>query len=172
MYDRDLQPEDDFLIGGILIRRLLAWLLDIIVISVLVFGLAILIWMVGLATLGLGWGMMSVLPFVPFLYHVLSLLGPASATPGQHMFGLIVRRNDDLGPPTWLQAIVSVLVFYATLATSGVLLVIALFTRRKRTLHDLLSGLVIIRADAFEALTQTRPSWNMGYGSYPRQPGP
>ena len=171
MHSGQFQPDDDFLVNGVPVRRCFAWLLDVVVISVIAAGLAILIWMVGLATLGLGWGMWSILPFVPFAYHVLSLLGPASATPGQQMFGLVVRRNADFGPPTWLQAIVSVLLFYATLATSGLLLLVALFTPRKRALHDMLSGLVVIRAESLEALTQADAYWNMGNGSYPRQHG-
>ncbi len=166
------QPDDDFVSNGVLGRRLFAWIIDAAVIGVIAFGLAILIWMIGFATLGLGFGLLSVLPFVPVLYHVLSLLSPASATPGQQLCGLIVRRNADFGPPTLLQAVVSVLVYYATLATSGLLLVVALFVPRKRTLHDLLSGLVVMRVEALEALTQARGQWNMGDGSYPRQHGP
>ncbi len=76
---------------------------------------------------------------------MLFLAGPLSATPGQSMLGLIVRRNDDFGQPTRLQALVSTLLFYLTLATSGLLLLVALFTVRRRTLHDLLSGLVVVR---------------------------
>jgi uncharacterized RDD family membrane protein YckC len=172
MFDRLQQPDDDFLTGGVLVRRIIAWMIDLVAIAVIAFGLAILFWMIGLATLGLGLGLLAVLPLVPFLYHVLSLLGPASATPGQQMLGLVVRRNDDFGPPTWLQAIICVLVYYATMMTSGLLLLVALFTARRRTLHDLLSGLIVIRADALEALTEARRSWNMGAGSYPRQFGP
>jgi uncharacterized RDD family membrane protein YckC len=97
---------------------------------------------------------------VPFCYHFFSLLGAASATPGQRTLGLTVRRNDDFGPPTALQAFISVLGFYLTLATSGVLLVVALFTIRHRTLHDLVSGLVVVRV---QALTAPGGGWNM-YG--------
>jgi uncharacterized RDD family membrane protein YckC len=84
----------------------------------------------------------------------------ASATPGQRMMDLTVRRNDDLGPPSGLQAFVSVLLFYVTMATSGLLLLVALFTIRHRTLHDLVSGLVVVRV---RALTAEGGGWNM-YG--------
>jgi uncharacterized RDD family membrane protein YckC len=108
---------------------------------------------------------MSILPFVPFFYHFLSLLGASSATPGQQMMGLTVRRYFDLGPPTALQAVASVLVLYLTLATSGLLLVVALFTRQHRTLHDLVSGLVVVRVMAMRTLTQGGPGWNMSGGA-------
>jgi uncharacterized RDD family membrane protein YckC len=88
--------------------------------------------------------------------------GSWSATPGQQALGLAVRRNDDLGPPSFAQAFVYTLVFYLTLATLGWLLLIALFTVRHRTLHDLASGLVVVRA---RALTGGFGSWNMQGGS-------
>ena len=75
---------------------------------------------------------------------------------------MIVRRDDDLGRPTLVQAFVFTLVFYLTLAATGLLLLIALFTVRHRTLHDLASGLVVVRA---QALTRALGSWNMQGGS-------
>jgi uncharacterized RDD family membrane protein YckC len=76
-----------------------------------------------------------------------------SATPGQQIMGLTVRRNHDLGPPSPVQALIYVLLYYLTLATSGLLLLVALVTLRHRTLHDLLTGLVVVRVAAMEALT-------------------
>jgi len=113
-------------------------------------------------TLGLGFALLGALPFVPFCYHWLFVAGPASATPGQQALGLVVRRNDDLGRPLLLQAFIYTLVFYLTLATTGLLLLFALFTVRHRTLHDLASGLVVVRA---RALTGGLGSWNMQGGS-------
>jgi uncharacterized RDD family membrane protein YckC len=46
------------------------------------------------------------------------------------------------------------------MATSGLLLLVALFTIRHRTLHDLVSGLVVVRV---RALTAEGGGWNM-YG--------
>lgn len=172
MQDELPRPDDAFLTNGVLGRRLLAWAIDLIVIGVMMTGLVILIWLLGLVSLGFGWSLVVVLPLVPALYHGLSLLSPASATAGQQLCGLTVRRDHDLGPPTPWQAAICVAVYYATWALSGLLLIVALFTDRKRALHDLLSGLVVARADAIEALTEARRSWNMGAGGYPRQNGP
>jgi uncharacterized RDD family membrane protein YckC len=157
--------DDDFLVGGAVSRRCVAWVIDVILIGMLVWVLWWILAMFGILTFGLGFAAMGVLPFVPFCYHLLSLLGPASATPGQRMLGLTVRRNFDLGPPTGLQALVSTLAFYLTLATSGLLLVVALFTIRHRTLHDLASGLVVVRVRAMQALTAPREHWNMQGGT-------
>ena len=154
--------DDDFLTGGVMSRRCIAWVLDFLVLAVLIWVLWWILVMFGFLTFGLGFGAMSILPFVPFCYHFLSLLSAASATPGQRMMGLTVRRNDDLGPPDGLQALVSVLLFYLTMATSGLLLVVALFTTRHRALHDLVSGLVVVRV---QALTSGDAGWNMQGGA-------
>jgi len=154
--------DDDFLTSGVMSRRCVAWVFDVFLIAVLVWALWWVLVLFGVLTFGLGFGAMSILPFVPFLYHFLSLLGASSATPGQQMMGLTVRRDCDFGPPTWLQALVSVVVFYLTLATSGLLLVVALFTARHRTLHDLISGLVVVRV---RALTAGGAGWNMRGGT-------
>jgi uncharacterized RDD family membrane protein YckC len=158
-------PDDDFLTGGVMSRRCVAWVFDLFLIAVLVWVLWWVLFMFGLLTLGLGFGAMSILPIVPFCYHFLSLLGSSSATPGQQMAGLTVRRDFDLGPPSTLQALVLVVLFYLTLATSGLLLVVALFTRRHRTLHDLVSGLVVVRVAAMQALTGMGGGWNMPGGA-------
>jgi uncharacterized RDD family membrane protein YckC len=153
---------DNYLTAGVMSRRCVAWVIDVVLIVLLISVLWWMLFMFGLLTFGLGWGVMSVLPFVPFCYHFFCLLGVASATPGQRMVGLTVRRNDDFGPPNGLQAFLSVLCFYLTLATSGLLLVVALFTTRHRTLHDVVSGLVVVRV---EALTATSGGWNMHGGA-------
>jgi uncharacterized RDD family membrane protein YckC len=157
--------DDDLLTGGVMSRRCVAWVFDIFLIALLVWVLWWILVMFGLLTFGLGFGAMSILPFVPFCYHFLSLLGSSGATPGQQMMGLTVRRDFDLGPPTGLQALASVLVFYLTLATSGLLLLVALFTRRHRALHDLVSGLVVVRVRAMRTLTEMGGSWNMSGGT-------
>ena len=155
-------PDDDSLTGGVVARRCLGWLIDAVLIALLTLAIWWVLFLFGLLTFGLGFGALAILPWVPFLYQFLSLLGASSATPGQRAMGLTVRRNDDLGPPSVLQALVFVLVFYLAIATSGLLLAVALFTRRGRTLHDMLSGLVVVRTGA---LTAAGGGWNMPSGN-------
>jgi uncharacterized RDD family membrane protein YckC len=158
-----MNPIDNYwLTEGVLARRIFAWLIDVLLIGIVCVALWFALMLFGVLTLGLGLPLLGILPFVPFCYHLLFLAGPPSATPGQQALGLIVRRNDDFGRPTPMQAVVSTLLFYATLATSGLLLLVALFTVRRRTLHDLISGLVVVRE---RALTRGLGSWNMQGGS-------
>ncbi len=155
----------DFLTNGVVSRRCAGWLIDVVLVGLLVLVLWWMLVMFGFLTFGLGFGGMGILPFVPFCYHFLSLIGAASATPGQQIMGLTVRRNEDLGRPYGIQALAAVLVFYFTMATSGALLVVVLFTRRHRALHDLVSGLVVVRVGA---LTTSSGGWNMNGGTSPR----
>jgi uncharacterized RDD family membrane protein YckC len=156
-------PADDYwLTEGVMIRRVFAWVIDILLLGLILAALWFVLLLFGVLTLGLGFALLGALPFVPFCYHWLFVAGPASATPGQQALGLVVRRNDDLGRPPLLQAFIYTLIFYLTLATTGLLLLFALFTVRHRTLHDLASGLVVVRA---RALTGGLGSWNMQGGS-------
>ena len=155
-------PDDYVLTQGVMTRRVFAWFIDLLVLALILVMLWVVLMLFGLLTLGLGFPLLGVLPFVPFCYHILFLAGPTSATPGQRMLRLVVRRNDDFGRPTALQAVISTIVFYLTLATSGLLLLVALITLRHRTLHDLVSGLVVVRVDALAPLTAP-----FGYGNIP-----
>jgi uncharacterized RDD family membrane protein YckC len=155
-------PDDYLLTRGVMIRRVFAWFIDLLLLAAVMLGLWLVLLLFGVLTLGLGLPLLGILPFVPFCYHVLFLAGSASATPGQRMLGLLVRRNDDFGHPTALQAVISTIVFYLTLATSGLLLLVALLTFRHRTLHDLISGLVVVRIEAIQPLTPP-----FGYGNIP-----
>jgi uncharacterized RDD family membrane protein YckC len=156
--------EEDLLTRGVLVRRLLGWCVDVFLVAILVAACWTTGLVFGLMTLGLGMPLLGLLPLVPLAYHCLFLSSWMSATPGQALLGLRVCRNDDLGRPNFAQAVVSTLIFYLTLATSGLLLLVAVFTVRHRTLHDLLSGLVVVRE---RALTPPAGFWNMPSGRSP-----
>jgi uncharacterized RDD family membrane protein YckC len=117
--------------------------------------------MFGVLTLGLGWHLFGVLPLIPLAYNWLFLCSGLSATPGMAMMGLVVRRNEDLGPPLPLQALAFTVLFYVTLALGWIWLGVALLTVRHRTFHDMLSGLVVVRS---RALTPAGGFWNMPPG--------
>jgi uncharacterized RDD family membrane protein YckC len=158
----------EWLTRGVPGRRILGFLVDLLLIGVLLAGLWTGLFMFGLLTLGLGFPLLGLLPAVPPLYHFLFLASPLSATPGQALLGLVVRRDADLGRPDVLEALVSVAGFYVTLALGAIWLVVALLTTRRRALHDLVAGLVVVRTDALAELTPplTPPgaAWNMRSG--------
>ena len=157
-----LAMPEDALLQGVLRRRCVAWLVDLALIVLVVGALWVALFSFGVLTLGFGLPLLGVLPIVPFCYHFFSLASPFGATPGQAMLGLRVVRDVDLGPSEPVQALLSTIGYYITLSTAGLLLLVALVTTRKRTLHDMLGGLVVVRA---RALTEVLGSWNMANGS-------
>lgn len=133
---------------GVPLRRFWAWCIDLLLVAVIATVLYVLLFVLGILTLGLGFGLMALLPVVPLAYHTLFVASARAATPGQALLGLRVVRDQDLGRPELGQAIVFTLGLWLTLSIAFVLLGIALFTDRNRTLHDMASGLVVARIEA------------------------
>ncbi|MFM8992533.1 MAG: RDD family protein, partial [Alphaproteobacteria bacterium] len=77
-------------------------------------------------------------------YHSLCVAA-LGATPGQKLLGLEVR-DMSLARPTLLQAFIQAAIFLLTVpATGGLVLLAVFFLDRRRTLHDLLSNLQVLR---------------------------
>ncbi len=165
-YSAEQGSSDARLFEGVLFRRVWAWLIDLLLVG----GIVAVLWVVlvgfGLLTLGLGMPLLGLLPVVPLVYHVLFVAGPRSATPGQVMMDLSVRRDQDLGRPSLLQAVLFTAGLWLTLGAGVVWLAAALLTTRHRTLHDLVSGVVVVRSRALDGtLTGTADFGNMRRGS-------
>lgn len=145
-------PSEDGLLRDVLGRRVLAFLADALLLTVICAVAWVLLLGFGLLTLGLGFPLFALLPALPLLYNWLFLLTPAAATPGQMLLGLTVRRDDDLGRPSGLETLIWAVGFYVTVALGMIWLLAALFTARHRALHDMLSGLVVVRSRALTAM--------------------
>ncbi len=156
---------DPALTEGVLRRRVAAFVLDGIILAVLCGVLWFALLAFGLLTLGLGLPLLGLLPAVPLLYNWLSVASGAAATPGQRLLGLTVRRDADLAPPTTLEALVWTLGFIATISLGAIWFGVALLTTRRRALHDLVSGLTVVRRRALdEALTGPGVVWDASPG--------
>ena len=128
------------LFDGVMFRRIIAYLIDVIILS----GTVLFLWFLVVMTLGLLGPIAALItPVIPLAYHSLLIGGPNSATIGMRMMGIEVRRLDG-GRPELVQALLQTLLFYATLALTGLLLIVALFNDRRRCLHDWLSGTLTI----------------------------
>jgi uncharacterized RDD family membrane protein YckC len=135
------------LIRDVISKRGLALTIDGVMIFLVGLFLFIFMLVFGLLTLGLGWHLFALLPLVPFCYYVLCL-SQLGATLGQKFAGIELRRVEDLAPPSGLQMFVWIIGFCATIGCGfGVLLLVALVTDGKRTLHDMASGLIMVRRD-------------------------
>ena len=157
-YADALQPTDaaeDALTGGILPRRVVAFVVDGLIVTILAAVAWAALLLFGLLTLGLGLPLLGLLPAVPVLYHWLFTAGPAQATPGQAMLGLRLVRDDDLGRPNSAQAFVWSIGLAATIALGVVWLLLALVTRRHRAAHDIVAGVSVVRDAALPTAKST-----------------
>lgn len=128
------------LFEGIIFKRVLAYLVDV----ALLLGVTGFMWLLVVLTLGLLGGIAAILtPLVPLAYHTLLIGGHDSATLGMRLAGIHVRRLDG-GAPGYPQAALLTLLFYASMALTGLLLIVAFFNERGRCLHDYLSGTITV----------------------------
>lgn len=134
---------------GVLSRRVGAYLVDVCIIVVINIAVHTLLVVLGLLTFGLAWLLLGPVTFltVALAYDTLTIGGGRGATPGTRLFRLEARGVQGERPDYW-QAFLMTALFYATVPiTSFLILAVALFTDRNRTLHDILSGITVIRAD-------------------------
>lgn len=129
-----LEP-DPARLRGVLWRRICGYFIDVLLISIIS----------GLIALVASPFWPAVFTIIAIAYHSLQIGGPRSATFGQRLFGMEVRRLDG-GRPSLLQAVVQTVIFYASVAIlTPLVLIVPLFNRRRRTLHDFLAGTLTLR---------------------------
>jgi uncharacterized RDD family membrane protein YckC len=136
-------------VSGVLGSRIFAWIGDVVVLfilgSIVWFALALL----GIVTFGAAWMLIPVAGIATVLgYAALTIGGPRQATWGMRMAGLRVETATG-GRPDGLAAAVHALLFYVAAGTVGLWLLDILcgLVRSDRRLgHDLLTGLVVVRA--------------------------
>lgn len=139
-------------LSGVLIARMLAYGIDLLVMGLLVSFYAALAFFFGFLTLGLTWLVYPILiPLVALLYNGLTLSGERSATWGMRLMGVEVR-NLDGSRVSFLTAAGHALLFYLTWSLSVVVpwltpivLLIGLFRADRRMLHDMLTGVILVR---------------------------
>jgi uncharacterized RDD family membrane protein YckC len=143
-YDPVTQPQ---LFGGVIGKRILAFIVDAIIILVLTALAALAVLVLGVITLGFGWLLFPIVfPLVGLGYNAVTIGGPNSATVGQRMMGLEMRMWFG-GKVTPLIAAFHALLFWVSLYTLVLWLINVLwpfFDQRKRCLHDILAGVVLI----------------------------
>lgn len=131
------------------VRRVFAYVIDVAIVGLLMAVALFAGVVLTVLTLGLTGPLLGLVSFAVILvgYSALLIGGPRSATFGMRLLGIEVRRLDG-GRPDYLLAGVSVVLFYVLhVATSWLLLLVALFNRRRRLVHDFLCGTVVVRSD-------------------------
>jgi uncharacterized RDD family membrane protein YckC len=144
-YDPYTNPE---FFEGVLARRMIAFVIDLVIITVPIMLACIFIFLFGFITFGLGWGLFFLV--VPgsviwaLVYCGATMGGPASATIGMRTVDLEVRTW--YGAPCYfvLGAVHAIAFWVSTSALTPLVLLVGLFNERRRLLHDILLGTVVI----------------------------
>ncbi len=133
---------------GVLTRRVIGFCIDYVIVGLLCIPVAILVFFLGIVTLGLGWMLYGILlPLVALPYVAATLGGATQATVGMRWMGVRMERLDG-GRVDGLLAIVHTVLFWAgNVFLTPLILLATWFTDRKRTVHDLLLGTVVTRTD-------------------------
>lgn len=141
-HDPLIHPE---LYDGVALRRLLAYAVDMAIIVAILFVpwlIATFVLVVSIGLIALPMALGSFIFIV--LYDVLTIGGPASATPGMRLMGLKVIAWSGAKPDN-LQALLMSALFWTISSWSILPLAIALLNPRWRCAHDFLSGTVVVR---------------------------
>jgi uncharacterized RDD family membrane protein YckC len=156
-YDPAANPE---LFEGVLSRRLLAFFIDVLIIAVPVMAAAIFIFLFGILTLGLGWMLFWLLSPASVIwalaYYGMTMGSAASATIGMRAMGLEIRTW--YGAPAYflLGAVHAVVYWVSVSVLTPFILLVGLFNARRRLLHDILVGTVLINNPARAASLRAR----------------
>ena len=154
-FDPLLQPE---LFRGVATRRVFAFLIDLVVLSIPVVLGYLFIAVFGLITLGLGWALFLLAwPATvvwAIIYYGASLGGPHSATMGMRVMDLELRTW--YGAPGYfvLGAMHAVLFYVSISLLTPLVLLVGLFNGRRRLLHDIVLGTVVINSSVRTEVTQ------------------
>jgi uncharacterized RDD family membrane protein YckC len=144
-YDPIANPE---LFEGVLARRCLAFVIDVIIIAIPVVFAAVFIFIVGLVTLGLGWILYWLLSPAAVIwaicYYGLTFGSPASATLGMRVMDIEMRTW--YGAPAYfvLGAVHAIAYWFTVSFLTPLILLVACFNQRRRLLHDMLVGTIVI----------------------------
>jgi uncharacterized RDD family membrane protein YckC len=144
-FDPDLEPE---LFRGVLLRRMIAFIIDLIVLSIPVVLAVLFIAVFGLLTLGLGWALFWLVSPASIIwaivYYGASIGGPHSATVGMRVMDLELRTWHG-APGYFVLGAAHAVLFYVSISVlTPLILLIGLFNGRRRLAHDIVLGTVVI----------------------------
>ena len=147
-HDPLLHPE---LYEGVLVRRMGAFVLDMLLLTILTF---VLLLPLGVTA--------ALLPFLTMggavlllkvVYDVVTIGGPASATPGMRLCGLKVVTWSGNRPDNAQAFVMAALFWVIYLVTGWLAAIVALLNPRWRCAHDFLAGTVVVRSNPRPRLT-------------------
>jgi uncharacterized RDD family membrane protein YckC len=157
VYDPATNPE---LFEGVLARRVVAFIINVVIIAVPLIVGWMFIFVFGLITFGLAWALFWLMSpgsvIWALVYYGVTLGSPASATIG--MRAMEIEMRTWYGAPAYfVLGAVHAIVFWITVSVlTPFILVVGFFNGRRRLLHDILVGTVLINNATRAASLQRR----------------
>jgi len=141
--DPETAPE---LFEGVLLRRMTAFVIDMVIIGMMVTVLTVVGGIAGFLTFGLAWlALIVIVPLSIVLYYAATLGSVQRATVGMQMMDIVLTPTRGR-PLDGVMAVLHALVFWVTVWISWPFsLLFALFTPRRQMLHDLVVGTLMVR---------------------------
>lgn len=139
-------PDDWRAYSGVLSRRVFAFILDYLIVLLLCIPAAVVVFFLGIITLGLGFMLYPALfVIVALLYFGMTLGGPSQASPGMRAMGITLMRMDGRRMDFMTAMVHTVLFWLINSVLTPLILLAGLFTSKSRLVHDMLLGTVLVR---------------------------
>lgn len=155
VYDPATEPE---LFDGILSKRIVAFVIDAVLIVLLMIPALLMFFVLGIITLGIFWllfpGFFAIFAIVALAYVALTLGGQGSATPGMRFVGVTFRTWNGQRMFPLLAAMHALIFWFSCGILTPLILLVGLFTPRRQLLHDLLLGVVALNAEPLARLNR------------------
>jgi uncharacterized RDD family membrane protein YckC len=146
--DPNSDPE---LFESLLTRRVSAFIVDSIILSIMVFILTLILFIAGLVTFGITWLTIPIiLPISILIYYSATLGSDSRATIGMRMFDIILVPTKGLALDGW-KILIHPIVYWISIWAFAPLLFIGLFTQRRQLLHDFITSTMMLRKSPLQA---------------------
>lgn len=135
-------PISAALLEGVRTRRVVAILLDLVLVAIVS---ALIFLALGFVTLGLAWFFLPpMFPIVAFFYNGLTISGWRQATPGMKAMDLemLAMTGERV---SFIVAAVHAILYYVSITIFAPVLLVSLLASDKRCLHDMLAGVIVLR---------------------------
>jgi uncharacterized RDD family membrane protein YckC len=137
---------------GVLTRRVIAHIIDVVVLSVLISIVVLVGGVAGFLTFGLAWlALPVIIPLVILVYYALTLGGPMRATIGMSLLDLVLVPTRGQSLDGW-RILIHPIVFWITVWIAWpISLIVAWFTPRRQMVQDLVAGTLMLRRSQLSA---------------------
>jgi uncharacterized RDD family membrane protein YckC len=143
------------LYDGVLARRIVAFAVDAFLIAVLMIPAFLLALALTIITFGLAWFLVPPLFVIVALGYVALTFGsPRSATIGMRLVGIEMRTTSGLRMYPLLALVHAVAFWISVSVLTPFILLVGLFSPRRRLLHDMLLGTVMLNTPPLERLEE------------------